>query len=744
MPFGVGLLAGPNVGLAGAPDQGLGIKFAIQTGLSEVQPDHPVATVFTRATWADDWVERPNLFVTTCRKTTGDQIGQATLVTEYGQMMREGDDTFVQEDPLDLNGHWVKIEFETQTGEDDVVWLGVVLQDSRTRLGGETGVHCGDQQFSCASVEWFLSKVQVTTSTVGDGADWYEIDRGLAFNAGYQQFGNTKRNIGNRSDDFHTDEYYTFSLQPRAQKWSAAEIVIYLLLRCEIFLDGGPPVALDHDILTNLAWYFPQNVETHGRTIYEIINQVVSERHGVAWNLDFDGTYIVFKSWSYAKEDITLPSGIVFPKNTYPVDLDFDDAIDVNDAVEIRDRSQVYRQVIVQGARRASVCTLSLEDGSLVTNWSAGEETEYLEAASGTAGFDALTFDKQITANDRFRVTHRMRRVFTSFKIPRNWDGMVSLTPGLGGDPIRPVFPTLDSNGDPTFDSETFLNHALRIQEQTVLLEHVDYTTDPSNSTLLDGRDEAEFMESFGLWLMDGEDGADKWARLNHLSDFGKSNDIKRKGTDVFGRKRTGFNFDCHLSMSSRQPALSILPNGPSHFQAGEQWYEDLPALSWTEPEIDYREFAFTVMIEGDSFVQATYPDTPTGNLADSACILFIELGDAFRLDYLVKGTIVGLDPDGNAKRAANDGFIQDDRPRLKDIARLLGVWHKVPRVSFRLAYAQISSLFWVGQLVQQVGSGDTLTQVNSLITAVDWDFQAGRTTITTSFTERLDVGEIL
>lgn len=744
MPFGVGLLAGPNTGLAGAPDQGLGIKFAVQTEIGNIFASLPVAVVSTRESWEDDWTERPELYCSTCRKTTGDQVGQATLLYEYGRMMRDGDTDFAQEDPLDINGHWVKIEFETQTGTDDVVWLGVILQDSRDRFGAAVGKHNGNQVFSCASVEWFLSKVQVDSSTVGDGADWFDIDRGLAFNEGFETFGKSSKNIGNMSEDPHTDGYYTFTEAARGEKWPASEIAYYLLRRTTIFSATGPPIEVDEDSLATLAWYFPKNVETHGRTVFEILNQIISERYGVAWSLDYDGTDITFRAYSYSRDDIDLPSSRVFPKNSHPLDLDFDEATDIQKAMEIRDVAQTYSQIKVQGARRGTVCTLSLEDGSLVKNWTDAEEDEYKVAASETAGFAAMTFDKQITANDRFRVEHRMRKVFTAFKIPDDWDGMVSLTPGNGGDPVRPIFPTLDSSGDPTLVSEEFLLSGLRIQEQTVLLEHVDYSTDPGSTTLLGGREESEFLSSFAMWLMDGEDGADKWMAVDRLSDFGKANDIKRVGTDVFGRKRNGFQFDCDLHMSRKLPGLSIVPNGPSHFQAGETWYEDTPALSWTEPEIDYREFAATVFIEADSYVEAYWPAIALDPMADQETLLLIQLGDAYRLDYLVQGTILAVNKDGNAKRATVGGFIRDDRQMLKDAARLLGLWHTIPRVSFRLAYNQISSLFSVGWLVQQVGSGDTLTEVNSIITAIDWDFQTGQTTITTSFTEMLDVTELL
>lgn len=738
MPFGVGLLAGPNVGLAGAPDQGLGIKFATTPGNAEIRNEHPVATVFTRASWADDWTEQPDLYVRTCRFTDGSQIGQATLLYEYGQIMRQAATTFSQENPKNLNGHWVKIEFTPQTGED-VIWLGVVTQDQRKRFGSPEGKHAGDQVLSCSSVEWLLSKYQVTTSRVGEDDEAYVINRGLTFNEPFA----SKNGFGNRSEvakdflDIDDQGYYTFADTPMGQKWDAAQIVIYLLREYEMFNEDGPTIKAPPKLLNTLQWYIPKNVETHGRTLYEILRQMISERFGLAWSLVYDGTDIEFKAWSYNSADITLPSGVAFPKNAHPIDIDFDDAIDVEDAMEIRDIANTYTQVKVQGARRGSVVTLSLEDGSLEKGWTDEEQTEYFEAAAGTPGFELIPFDDQITAHDRFRAGHRMRHVWTSFRIPDDWDGMLSNIPGNGGSTEVPAFPSLDEDGDPTTSPQNIVNHLLRIDPDLALRQFYDYSGVPSAATLEPGRTSSPgYLRTFAMWRMDTPN--DKWADVSRLSDFGKAN-----GIDILGRKRSGLNFDASLDLWSHAPGLSIVPNTVAHIQAGETWNDDNPSPSWTQAEVDYQDYAVTCYIQQDSRVEEVWPDSPLAAVANQQSVLLIELGDEFRLDWLCQGTIIGMKNTGEAIRSFA-GFVRDDRPIMKDIARILGLWHLIPRVSFRVAFKQITGLYSVGMLVQQVGSRDTLTTVNSLITAVDYDFEAGTTQITTSFTETLDALELV
>lgn len=723
----------------GAPDQGVGIKFSTTPSNEEIRAEHPVAAIFTRENWADEWVEQTEMFVRTCRFTDGSQIGQATLLYEYGQIMRQGDSTFSQEDPKDLNGHWVKIEFTPQTG-DDVIWLGVVTQDHRKRYGSPEGTHTGDQVFSCSSVEWLLSKYQVNHSRIGEDADAYIINRGLTFNEPFAG----KNGFGNRSDDpkdfVDADDqgYYCFADKAIGTPWDAAQAVIYLLREHQIFDGDGPTIKAPPTLLNTLQWYIPKNIETQGRTIYEILKQMISDRFGLAWNLVYDGDdEIEFKVWSYNSTDITMPSGLVFPKNAYPIDIDFDEAIDVEDALEIRDIANTYTQVKVQGARRGSVMTLSLDDGSLEKTWTTEEQAEYFEGAGSPPGFELKPFDDQITAHDRFRAGHRMRGVWTTFRIPEDWNAVLSDNPGNGGDLTVAAFPALDASGDPTTSSEALMHHALRLDPDLPLRQYYDYSGSVSAAVLEPGRTSSPgYLRTFAIWLMDAAN--DEWADVSRLSDFGKAN-----GIDILGRKRSGLEFDASLDLWPNAPGLSIVPNAAAHIQAGNAWNDGGPNPSWTLAEVDYQDYAVTTYIQQDSRVEAVWPSSPLTAVANQEAVLLLELGDQFRLDWVCAGTIIGMEADGTAIRSGQ-GFVRDDRPIMKDIARLVGLWHLIPRVSFRLTYKQITGLFQVGQLVQQVGSEDTLTTVNSLITAVDYDFETGTTQITTSFTEMLDALELV
>jgi hypothetical protein len=68
--------------------------------------------------------------------------------------------------------------------------------------------------------------------------------------------------------------------------------------------------------------------------------------------------------------------------------------------------------------------------------------------------------------------------------------------------------------------------------------------------------------------------------------------------------------------------------------------------------------------------------------------------------------------------------------------------WYQTERKSLTLVYRQITAAFAIGQLITDIGGGEdveTVDIINSVVTRISWDLQAGTTTVQTQYAE-LDV----
>jgi len=169
----------------------------------------------------------------------------------------------------------------------------------------------------------------------------------------------------------------------------------------------------------------------------------------------------------------------------------------------------------------------------------------------------------------------------------------------------------------------------------------------------------------------------------------------------------------------------------------------DFSGLSYDDDgDLDWRYMIVTATLVLDSQVEAVWPaDGDLDPNPDVVRRLVIDLSgkDRYRLDYLHAGAVLSVDDAGALERGSDYGladYIRDDRAALEDLARFVFEWYAVTRQAFTLKVAQIYDAVDVGDLIYEIGTGDNVESVRSIVTSITHDLRKGDSAITTSFAE--------
>jgi hypothetical protein len=144
--------------------------------------------------------------------------------------------------------------------------------------------------------------------------------------------------------------------------------------------------------------------------------------------------------------------------------------------------------------------------------------------------------------------------------------------------------------------------------------------------------------------------------------------------------------------------------------------------------------------------IQVQWPAFVTGN-PDFVRTLYIDAADWAALHYVAPHTVVAVEF-GQLVRTNEGGLIRDDRGFLRRIARLAYEWYGRNRQAMTLTYAGATPICRVGDLIVEIGTGDTREDVRTVVTEVRIDFaqhdgDVHRTTLQTHWAE-LDVLRML
>lgn len=655
-------------------------------------------------------------------------------------------------------GNWTAHEIGRQTE-----WYGVITNMRRDAMGGDVLGEAGDQVIEALGMEVLFTRKQITTTVIEDadlpvppGVSTITIERGLPFNGHRGDRDRGTYATANKSPypDANGDPVFSKTLTA-AENWNATEIVEYLLAQHRPTEADGPQFILDFDAASILNAFVPIDVQTDGRTVFDVLNAVIDRRRGVLWWIEpyWADEALLFMLRVETSEIIAvdLPSGATIAANQHVRSLAIDSVADLQNYSEQYDGFRKYNQVIVEGGRQGAVFTLAIADNTLEEDWTATEEGLYKTAAATEPGYNVLDRSHQATLNDNVRTSDALRHVYTRFRVPDDWDGKAG--DGSGGEKYH-VFPVLSEMGSAPADKvgHQFWNCGLRFQNHLPLKAQwkyydTGYTPEDRNR---DGTT-AEFRRPFAVVTVPTASGADEWFFAD-AAGVATALDELRGGTDQ--------RISCTLKMHDEQPGVSLTPNGPSHAMSGNTvWDGSDPTRTrshLTHPPTDYERTKFTVYALADAYVTSTYPSVMPEVENNQQAVHVIRLGDRARVDYVAPGTIVEVSA-GQLKRTDRGMFARDDRELMRDLARSAWLWYGTTRIAIDMAVGHVTNQVRLGDLIGQVTygyrfmtttngtvimfggkpwlrAGSTDRVVNSAVTRIAWNFLRGSTSLTTDY----------
>jgi hypothetical protein len=211
---------------------------------------------------------------------------------------------------------------------------------------------------------------------------------------------------------------------------------------------------------------------------------------------------------------------------------------------------------------------------------------------------------------------------------------------------------------------------------------------------------------------------ADDETRWSTIERYGEA------GRREHGGKKTPADFSGSVHVAQADKGISVRLNGKAQYAWAESAFSPLD-VDDVEAVADYLDAIFTVAFEDDRYCEAKYPDPLAffGEPPDELRVLDIDAGDTFHLDYCVPDTVVGVDPETGALiRSTSGGFINDDRPQLRSLAKLAWQWYSRTRKALSFRTKTITSELRIGDYVSQVNETYNVNTVNTVITRIELD----------------------
>lgn len=701
--------------------------------------------VFTRARWEDAWEARPYLRCNWASGMLAPGISSAELAWNYGEGKQADQANFTEWLADSGSRRYVKIVFNTVN--TPIAWYGMVNglgsrhDGVRVNSQGNGYFEQGRQVINCVGLEKILDDTRVTYSAWFDyvsGGIFY-TNRGLTFNEARADGTpglNMKTAAGNpvfsgkRLDD---DE-----------PWTLDSCLRYLTTYHRPRDKNGTfmPIGVVGTGLLKSTVDRPM-IPTHGRSIRELLNQLLPHQRFLTWGLTVDesNNAIYVNVVSLTGDNIVLPTGDFILANPRRWIFDTDTAY--AEVATVLSHAEAVDMVRMQGNRATSTMTLSKQEGTLDKGWSVAQETLYNAGASTTAAYAAAganrTRKQKLNAIARGRDS--LAAVYQRLELVDNWDGFTKHSAGGAGGGSVYFDPLL-------IPPYKFNPRELRFQKTLPLRDNYDYSgTSFSGAPLpptITG--DGPYNNLPPLVVIEvpasGSDATVDTSTKKYIQmeKIGLASQVEQTHQDPNRR----WSASVYIPDQDASIVLKVSGGPGQHVLAGAD-FTKLAEDPIDNDKWDWRKVYATVCVELDTFCEGIWPPNQAALPPDADYIreAVLQAPETFRLDWLVPDTVVGLDADGQLKRAVAGRWINDDRAKLTDRARIAFEWYGRERRAVTLNCARINGNIRLGDFVSQLGVNVSRI-VNTVITEVRIDCPLGmnepRVTYTTDYVRTLDL----
>lgn len=659
------------------------------------------------------WVAAPFLHCRSLQLRTRGEDSVAMLVEHAGQITPVRGHASQPHYPSLRPLQFIRLTVPFHDYGTAFTWVGIVTHQTDVIGGTQGTVKYRDQTYVVHGIEWMLHREIVYRSEVrlsDDSIIW--LDRAIPFNGRDGRGGaSATLKVMNRTAD-PVGGVHSFAIDAGSGRyyWNAWEVLKYIERHYQPF--SGWTWTVDAAAENMLDWFTPVNFEVHGQSVREIVSALIGRSRTLDhyWEWSTSLGKLVLYVQSHNVSALTLPSGDVVPVNSQVVVID-SSTRQRSEIILTKDYSSRFDQVVAEGDYITSTFAIDASSGSLVPDWYPEDEESYAAGASAMAGYASLDKDAKAARNDLYRMTGQARRVWTRYKVPTSWNGRNAY-----GEVVFP-WVSIDGVNANTDITSSVLVDTLRLSLQT-LIPTVD--NDGDVETLAEEYDSGLVFVKVPIKHR-GQD-AQVYCKISELSTLAKS--------ETAGQNGIGFSVSARAY--STGPGLFIEPSVPATVLAlGRTTDADQP--SDVKPVIDWQTIVAVVTAEADERVRVAYPKSPAPTRGQIARLI-INLHGKARLDYLADETPVGVQSDGTLRRA-NGEWLRDDRPFLRNVARMAYEWYQVDRQLVRFQLPYISGLLLPADLIAVIDD----EAVNTIITAITYDFASQTTQIETGTAEQVD-----
>lgn len=715
------------------------ITFATTSSAADV----PTHTVYAKAKWSDDWVEQPHLYCTLCTWSLAPEIPTATLVWRYGTGYRPGDGAVQNVARKSLSRYYVRITFSHPGCATTNDWYGGIEIEGDNRGGSDVdGNGSGVQEFVCYGLERVLDVNTMRRTFWLDANNQLQVagtalgfnDRGKKNMSSIAYSTSRAFDGGADSPDDLTGDY-----------WTSRDAIKYLL-----FFDAPLPEDLEPyrgDPFSQAVEYQEPRVRFEldavdasvvpefdrpvlsrdGKRTLELLNSVMTRQRLLSYDLRVDGDVAYVHPCSFLSADLLLSAGEE-PGNTHKGNRNLKTVSLTGDAsasvVVQQSAVDVVDVITVRGAKRRSCFTVSKDDGTLAAGWTTAHQTEYnagASTASSPAYPAAANIDERQRRNATAREADSLADVYARFVLPDNWGQTANNGQNSGSDNV--VFPL----GDGVLEASAYRAYPAQISilPTLPLLTHHDYSGTKIRDDTVTTAGDSPYDELPPLVLTPLLEDTDFFV---HVENVGAANHSDYGGA---GQHR---NWSGVVTVEAESRAFRVEVAGAPQHTIAKTEFSPVDSSDWPVDHWDWRDFIATIAVEDDRYCEGHYPET-LGNAqfpadVDAARTLVIDAGEGYRQDWVVAGTVVGVDgTDGTLIRTTTGGYVRDDRKPLKELARVAHEWYKDVRVAvewstsvyrpFRETVDGSEIGIRVGDMVTTLDTGDDQVAANTVVTSI-------------------------
>lgn len=638
------------------------------------------SAVWIKRNWGDDWIYVPYLFCDFAVEESGDGNPHAQFTFNYGSIMQHDRTSFTIYTTLLIQGWFIKVESYSRFGAWKP-WIGMIEGESLGEFSVNTAESVrvgepflyGNQTFGAVGVEKLLRRRRINGS-FGPAGDL--IDRVIVFNRRYDRGAAFE---GNRSTS--RDSFGVFTFSTDGEIWTYRDILEYVI---DKFSPAGFTFAL-WGLIDHLN-QFTGTFDFEGVRVWDVLNTLIDSRRGFGWRIltTGEGTIGIY-IFSTLRDPIAF-GGFTIPANVWQDVPIFDDLIDTHPQLQVSN-AHFFETVIVRGARFKTCMTVSPINTTLEPAWTAAEEVAY-EAAT-----------------DKERTTDKHQRVFTTYRIPTDWDWTyLSLfdTSSQVGNPVVRFDGTVDITSQ-----AVFFNQGHRF------LSYLPFTVETADS-------EAEPEQVKPFVLVENPETPNDY----HFSESLSPQPMEKSS----------------YRLRNTQREFGLVIKARINHQAGLDTFDESAEPTDFPPEIDYRRMVATVNFETDAHLQVKMA-IASGQATGRGDDLLINVPDA-QFWYVAPGTIKDITDgaivynNGGAAEA-----LRDDGGKLRAIAAAAQAWYGLARNVIAYRHDGIAPFHPVGMMIR--GTANTafeFADVGTVVTRRRWDFRTTQMFVETGFSG-FDVG---